>query len=190
MQSAFRSPMEDRIVAIHEAGHVVVANALGFTPASASIDPRDGGSIHQLGSMGFDVNLASAARMQQMTAPERFEERDRAWRGCVVLAAGEAAVRVAMSRGAFQAGTQPGSGDDKRLAGWLFRSFELKGHGATPSWAAGPNVSGPAIWEGLVNEAEKMVDQEWYAVEAIADALLAKRVLDGEELRVVLGSAR
>ncbi len=175
--------LSDREIAIHEAGHAVVAHALGFAVGIVSMIPDEKGiawcEIHPARG-GYakmfvsrrDGSLRRTTQEEQLTEVRRALDRDH----CIVNLAGVVAEGID--------NLQPGATPTYRLlsAGSdIEESIAIIQRGKSGSgWV-------PAI-ERAVTRAERILKKPaaWATVVAIADALQAHRELDAETVGAML----
>ncbi|HEV2560237.1 MAG TPA: AAA family ATPase [Microvirga sp.] len=171
-----RSPEELRVAALHEAGHAVLALRLGLSLVSVTIQAGEG-------SGG-----ATTIRRTELTP-----DRDALERQVVNLLAGRAADRVL--GGGAHAGAACDLREAKRLVAALHASLGLGERLLAPvdpdradEWLRLDRELAAAVEQDLrrlQGTAEMMVAANRAAILAVADALLAQRVLTGEEVAAI-----
>ncbi len=148
--SLFPNLDDDETAAIHEAGHVVVVAAAGFTPLSAALESsnREGSTAHFTASVPADM----------LSSVERF----------------------AITHGGVSG-----------LWHWLRREGAADAANLIDAVNSGcldfRDLDGTA-WQGDARPqvlADRLVAENWPAVERVADALLSRGRLDGAEIAAI-----
>jgi len=157
-----RTTKLDRMVAVHEAGHAVVAMALRQAFERVTIEPDLPGSlghVHQPWAKSVDTYSPDGRGRRYI------EDR------VIVLLAGHRAAKKDAGRAAF------GQGADRRSAVELL--FILSG-----------SSEEVRAWYALQEVRAKMyVDREWHAIEALAEELLRRRRMTYRQARNVYREA-
>lgn len=175
-----RSPELHRLVAVHEAGHAVLIEALGRGPVTTvSTVPRDGAA-----------GLTARERL-----PEELATRADVEAEVVCVLAGRAAETVFIGRASVGAGGHDTSdlASATKIVASLHASFGLAG---SLRYRGDPDdmphalqidpVLARAVEDDLRRlqaEAVRLVETHRDAVERVVDFLLARRVIDGPTLR-------
>lgn len=153
-------PSEAACCAVHEGGHVVVADFLGVEPIAANVDPADG----RAGLARFDGKLEGIV-------------------GATVLAAG----RIAERRLLLLAGRGPGPTTKAPRPSSRRRCVDASTSKRIPSDEEQLRaLVDPARRAFAERQAGMIVEQRWGRVQAIAGALLKRGALDRQELRALL----
>ena len=167
LKSRSSTAMEDRIRALHEAAHAVLATTYGFTVELMSIESEGsyGGGCRVLEMQElFIVSSLPTGRGRRVTA-RRFLD--------VLLAGGEAE-RIAT-------GVEP-VGLGSRWDGDLWHGREITG---AVGFVRDFRSFRPLLRNYQAGVAKRL-RRRWSAVEALASALLAERTLGRERVRAVL----
>ena len=152
--------MEDEHIAIHEAAHTVAGDVLGINMAVVSIAPAESLTFISFGRSTPRVSL----RREFLDAlPEEFRRRE-VMRRAMVLVAGQVGEKLAGFR--------------KRFYRWS------KDYGEARDLV---------VAKELLIEAEKRVEKllqdHWPAVEALAAALVERRYLEEDQFRPLIEDA-
>jgi hypothetical protein len=141
-------------VAVHEAGHAVVAHVLGVRVIKATINDSDAFVRHR-----------RLFRGGQPPSPfPSTRNRARAEKYCIIAMAGDIAERR------FNPARQPGDEQDRRHVQTLIGFFERSNDHGT-KWIA-----------ALEAEADAIVGRWWDAVKAVAVELARRGVMNGRQI--------
>jgi hypothetical protein len=197
----------DRTTAYHEAGHAVVAELLGRTVLRVTIIPDkecEGQCVYE-GWIDAPHVVADAALERYHDICERHDggeatdtEKTEAWEACERaeqaiggvdrqrLEAERGMMEMIMSlagpfaqeraTGAFP-GDREGAGEDNKCL--VNFAFSL----------SGDQESTQALIDRACKRTEQLVEENWPAVEGVANALLQDRELDGDQVRDILAEA-
>ncbi|MGD0762767.1 MAG: AAA family ATPase [Roseiarcus sp.] len=179
-----RSPEERRVVAVHEAGHVIGRLTLGFVVSSVSI-----------------VERADAGGMTMGSGPSAVAGRRAIEDYIVVQLCGRAAEQTVLGPATTGAGGGPGS-DLATAAAWAASIHASYGLADSLVWRAPPPDAAriatidPALralvdadLKRLLARAMDLVQARRPAVEAVAERLLRDRHLSGDEIQRVVAEA-
>ena len=157
------SQILDRALAYHEAGHQVIAHALGV--AASGIE------LHSTGGHAHDGLPAGTYTAEIMTAADRTHCR----RKILILVAGEVAERLLYEEEGWTADQFWSVADHQMVRDHLHAVF---GHEDPPTELH------PLT---LIPLAEQILLREWKKVGCIARALLLSQSLTADEVRYLLG---
>lgn len=174
-------------VAYHEAGHAVVAFWLWLRPRHASIIPKEGSEGHVLERM-----LGKRTRLQIEFADRFHTSRLQAEKRVMVAMAGVLAQRRFNPRSVRR---YHGQSDREAVVEFLsqyapWRTGKLSVRGPNGKKVTVRQWQDMSSHEKLLSDWTKdLLDLRWYSVEAVAKALLEKKQLSYEDIRVTIVEA-
>jgi hypothetical protein len=177
-----RTRQEDYKIALHEGGHVVVGRALGGEIGGATITPTEffsgrvwgpNGDPSHLGS-GFDVCSEARPYLPRLGEPrsDAAELFTHAIGRCIELAAGTASEKLF-----FPDDESLAASDDQRQSS-AFAELLC----CTP-----PAISAFLVY--AASEAAALLDEHRDVVIAVADALIERRTMTGEQIDQIIADA-
>ena len=180
-----RSPETDRRIAIHEAGHVVAGRALGQLVGGVTIEPGPG---------------YSGATWGPDSDPSRFCSSEEIIETCVTLATlmpafGEPRDDLAVDlihTHARVVELLAGTEAERQLftdAPPLEAPHDVAEAGAHAALICCSHVAGRAFLAYAKIEASELIRLHRHRVQAVADALVERRTLDGAEIDAVIADA-
>jgi hypothetical protein len=171
---------ERELVAYHEAGHAVVAHALGLPVESVTIKPSP-----EDDTLGSSAISAGAARRE---AERMAYDYSAVWRSLVLTVAGPVAQALEASR-------KPFAGPSPRID-WNDAQFGMDLMDAVDSCLSlgYPGEDGTVDTTAVLYEAEAaacvLLRSRWGEVEDLAEHLLKAKTLSGDEVRAILNEPR
>jgi hypothetical protein len=157
---------KDRPIAIHEAGHAVVALDLGLPLISVDIVARDGPDGPKFGGTKLrDIRESfSTSELEEHSLGVIAYMR----KHLIMLHAGEAAAKLILKRT-----NDPLAQRDQSGILSACRSF--------------PELAETAVMQGLTDTAENAVSSRRADIEKVADALIERMSLNADEVRQLIG---
>jgi len=175
-----RRTAEDRLraVAYHEAGHAVAALRFGVDIEKVTIEPGtvEGGSCSD-GEQESYIGLVKIGLEMTMDI-DRYDTEDfaRLQQYCIINLCSRPA----------EAGFW---GRNNNFAGWVDRDHVLdviKGVFGSSDNGGPLDRAVKAFYRYQAAEAELLIERNWHAVEAVAEALMERKTLTGDEVRAVV----
>ncbi len=178
-----------RIIAYHEGGHAVVAHALGGQIASVTIVP----TAERLGCVWARTptpEMITSTVDEDIATTVDFCARAHA----LLLmrksrAPGAALIVDAIDRGII---LMAGPMAEQKLTGAFDACVARSDLAEAEAYAGAIAISPEAAWQYLCLfrvEARALVNQHWHAVTAVADALIDRQILTGEEVDSIIATA-
>jgi ATP-dependent Zn protease len=163
--------LELKQTAIHEAGHVVVAHVLGLACKDVALTHYE---VEETGAYGYANGPNPAYGYEHASKRERQETmRAEAIACCAGLAAEHVFFGVALST------------DNENAQGDFRNIIQLEGDGLRIRSKSGGTVGDGATWcyiSGLLIEARRLVERHRDAIHRLADILVEKNTIGGEEV--------
>jgi len=180
-----------KIIAIHEAGHAVVARLLGATVNHVAMFATDGSWARA----GANIEPFMSA------ATDRDSRIEAAKKDAVIALAGpNAQQKFKPQKFKVRRGYLPHEwSSDYNHVDWLILNaamletdptFEVGGNGRTIEPTAEQHTRAAALFNEAALKAKSFIEACWPAIEQTADELLRRRIIIGDEIDKIMMAAR